>query len=100
MLLTKLGRPRKGVKLLFAHDTEVALTAAAALVNSTSDGVDQLTDVAALDAFVTEWGWTGTRRHTRGELAAVRALRPRLRAVWTSDEDDAVPLVNAILREA
>jgi predicted RNA-binding Zn ribbon-like protein len=86
--------------LLFAHDTEVALTAAAALVNTDSDDGDTLTDGSALDAFIDEWGWTGRRRHDRAELAAVRALRPRLRAVWTSDEDEAVDLVNAMLREA
>jgi predicted RNA-binding Zn ribbon-like protein len=86
--------------LLFAHDTEVALAAAAALVNTDGDGDEQLPDLPALDAFVAEWGWTGTRRNTRAELAAVRALRPRLRTLWSSDEDDAVRLVNAMLREA
>lgn len=84
--------------MLFAHDTEVALAAAAALVNSESE--DTLATLADLDAFVAEWGWTGSRRHTRAELEAVQRLRPRLRAVWHADKDAAVEIVNALLREA
>jgi predicted RNA-binding Zn ribbon-like protein len=90
----------KGVNLLFAHDTEVALAAAAALVNTDQDDGDELADVAALDEFVREWGWTGQRRRTRAELEAVRALRPRLRRMWHIDEDNAVELVNDLLHEA
>jgi len=39
--------------LVFAHDTEVALQAAAALINTDQAGAEGLSDVAALDAFVT-----------------------------------------------
>lgn len=88
----------KGVNVLFAHDTEIALTAAAALVN-TDRPVDELPDLAALDRFVTEWGWTGSRRRNRAELEQVRALRPRLRALWHTDEDGVVAIVNGMLRE-
>jgi predicted RNA-binding Zn ribbon-like protein len=84
--------------LLFAHDTEVALSAAAALVNTEDDG--RLDELAGLDAFVAEWGWTGSRRHNRAELATVRALRPRLRQIWQQDEDGAVRIVNGLLRES
>jgi predicted RNA-binding Zn ribbon-like protein len=84
--------------LLFAHDTEVALAAAAALVNTeTNGGLDSLPE---LDAFVAEWGWTGSRRRTRAELEAVQQLRPRLRQVWHEDKDGAVGIVNALLRES
>ena len=83
--------------MLFAHDTEVALAAAAALVNTEDDG--RLEDVAGLDAFVAEWGWTGSRKHTRAELDAVRALRPRLRPLWGEDKDGVVRIVNGLLRE-
>lgn len=86
--------------MIFAHDTEVALAAAAALVNTLSDGEDTLTDLAALDAFVGVWGWTGSRRRSRAELDEVRALRPRLRRLWECDEDTAVRIVNRMLREA
>lgn len=86
--------------MLFAHDTEVALAAAAALVN-TDDGDDEhLPDVAALDEFVRTWGWTGERRHDDAELAEVRALRPRLREIWHVGEERAVEIVNGLLREA
>jgi predicted RNA-binding Zn ribbon-like protein len=85
--------------MVFAHDTEVALAAAAALVNTDGD-VEGLPDIAALDRFVRTWGWTGEVRHDDAELRAVRALRPRLRRIWELDEDDVVELVNSLLREA
>ena len=84
--------------MLFAHDTEVALQAAASLVN-TADG-EQLPDVAALEVFVTTWGWTGEFRGDEAELRSVRDLRPRLRRIWTSDRDGVVDIVNGLLREA
>ncbi len=88
--------------MLFAHDTEVALAAASALVNTETNG--GLGSVAELDEFVTAWGWTGSRRHTRAELAEVQRLRPRLREVWThavdGDEDGVVDIVNTLLRES
>jgi predicted RNA-binding Zn ribbon-like protein len=85
--------------VIFAHDTEVALNAAAALVNTEQPGGDELAGLADLDAFVAEWGWTGSRTRDRQELAAVRALRPRLRAVWQADEDTAVDIANRLLRD-
>jgi predicted RNA-binding Zn ribbon-like protein len=84
--------------VFFAHDTEVALAAAVALVNSES--ARSLETLAELDAFVTEWGWTGSRRHSRAELELVQRLRPQLRRIWHEDEDGAVEIVNRLLREA
>jgi predicted RNA-binding Zn ribbon-like protein len=87
--------------MLFAHDTEAALSAAAALVNTElQDGGDALPDPAALDAFLARWGWTGSRTHDRAELDEVRALRPRLRRLWLAEEDEVVELVNRMLSEA
>jgi predicted RNA-binding Zn ribbon-like protein len=86
--------------VLFAHDTELALQGAAALVNTDQPDGDELPDLAALDRFLAREGWTGSRRHDQDELAAVRALRPRLRALWHADEDEVVAEVNAMLREA
>ena len=86
--------------MLFAHDTDLALRCAAALVNTDSTDGDRLTTVAELDAFVAEWKWSGTRRHDRAELDAVRALRPRLRSLWELDEDGVAQTVNAMLRES
>ena len=86
--------------MLFAHDTEVALTAAAALVNTDQPEGDELGTVADLDAFVRQWGWTGARRRDRAELQEVRDLRPRLRRLWEMDEDGVAGLVNEMLRDA
>ena len=90
----------KEVNMLFAHDTELALRAAAALVNTDQPDGDELADVAALDAFVAREGWTGSRRGDDAELQAVRDLRPRLRRFWELEEDELVEVVNAMLREA
>ncbi|MDX6224798.1 MAG: hypothetical protein QOE64_1174 [Frankiales bacterium] len=86
--------------MLFAHDTEVALQAAAALVNTKGSETDELPDLKALDRFVKEWGWTGGRRRDRAELDQVRALRPRLRRLWEGDEDAVAEQVNQMLRKA
>jgi predicted RNA-binding Zn ribbon-like protein len=86
--------------VIFAHDTEEALVSAAALINTADGATEHLPDVAALDAFVRRWGWTGKFDHDLAELQAVRALRPRLRRFWELDEDRVVELVNQLLREA
>ena len=89
-----------GVKVVFAHDTEVALAAAAVLVNTAGPDEELMPDVAALDEFFRAYGWTGRREHTSAELRSVQALRPRLRRLWEADEDEVVATVNALLRES
>jgi predicted RNA-binding Zn ribbon-like protein len=84
--------------MIFAHDTEVALAEVAALVNTLGPADDRLSDLAALDAFVRTWGWTGKRDRDEAELRAVRALRPQLRRFWEVDEDAVVTMVNELLR--
>jgi predicted RNA-binding Zn ribbon-like protein len=86
--------------MVFAHDTEVALNAAAALVNTADSDGERLPDIASLDAFVRAYGWTGRHEHTRAELESVRQLRPRLRRIWHEDEDGVVAIVNGLLRES
>lgn len=89
--------------MLFAHDTEMALRGAAALVNTAATlptDTDDLTTPQQLDDFVEEWQWTGSRTHDAAELESVRALRPRLRRLWTTDTDGAVALVNELLAES
>lgn len=91
--------------MIFAHDTEVALQAAAALVNTVDGGAadgsrELLPDVRALDEFIRAWGWTGERSGDAGELRAVQELRPRLRQLWLLDRDQVTELVNQLLREA
>jgi predicted RNA-binding Zn ribbon-like protein len=86
--------------VVFAHDTEVALTAAAALVNTDGRDGERLPDLAALDEFFEAYGWTGRRARTAAELKAVQDLRPRLRRLWLADEDEVVEIVNTLLRES
>lgn len=89
--------------MVFAHDTEVALVAAAALVNTRAGEEDRLTAVADLDAFVAEWSVTGSRAEGPGredELAAIRGLRDELAGLWTTGDADVVATaVNRLLVE-
>lgn len=82
---------------MFAHDTEVALTSAAALVNTAGEP-DVLTTIEELDGYLDDWGWSGPRTRDEAELGGVRALRPRLRELWTADDERRVELVNEHLR--
>lgn len=84
--------------MLFAHDTECSLIAAAALVNTAGTG-EGLPDVAALDEFYVAHAYTGRHEHTEAELASVRDLRPRLRRLWDADVHEVVTIVNGLLRE-
>jgi predicted RNA-binding Zn ribbon-like protein len=87
--------------MYFAHDTEIALTEAAELVNTLSDGVDSLSSRAGLDAFLSRFPFSGTQLHTDEELRSVRELRERLRGLWAAaDRDEAARIVNEILTEA
>lgn len=85
--------------MLFAHDTEAALRAAAALVNTGSGDEEGLPDPAALSAFLDTWQFTGSRAGDEAELTAVHQLRAVLAAVWTADEDEVVTVVNRLLRD-
>jgi predicted RNA-binding Zn ribbon-like protein len=89
-----------GVNVVFAHDTEVGLIVAAALVNTAGRDGERLPDVPALDAFVREHRWTGRHDGSETELRQVRELRSRLRRIWDQDEDGVVAVVNELLREA
>ena len=84
--------------MVFTHDTEASLLAAVTLVNS-ADDPDTLTTLEELEAFLDEHAFTGSRSGDAAELDAVRALRPRLRTLMTSDRDTAAALVNDLLDE-
>lgn len=84
--------------MLFAHDTEVALVDAAALVNTASDDPDPLVDRASYLEFVHGIDWSGPVSGDDAERASVRALRPALRELWTVDETGVVERVNELLR--
>jgi predicted RNA-binding Zn ribbon-like protein len=86
--------------MVFAPDTELALAAAAALVNTCRGDQDELTTGEQLDEFARTWQWTGVRGDSSEELAAVRELRPTLVRFWAVDKDAAVDIVNRVLRES
>jgi predicted RNA-binding Zn ribbon-like protein len=85
--------------MVFAHDTERALAAAAGLVNTWRNGEDQLTTLDELEQLVRIWQWTGPRTGDPAELAAVRELRPVLARFWSDDKDTVVDIVNQVLRD-
>ena len=84
--------------MVLAHDTEAALVAAVALVNS-DDDPDTLTTVEALSEFYVEYDYTGRHDRTGAELAEVRGIRPEVRRLLTADRDPAVGQVNRMLAE-
>ncbi|WP_427015809.1 CGNR zinc finger domain-containing protein [Pseudarthrobacter sp. P1] len=86
--------------MIFAHDTEIALVSAAALINTAEATPDSMSTLADLDAFVLEQQFSGSRTHDEGELKAVRRMRGQLRAIWTAPEDEAAGLVNQLLAQA
>ena len=85
--------------MLFAHDAELSLLSAVALVNSAEDP-DTLTTREELADFFTDQGYSGRFDGDDVELEAVRALRPTLRSLLTSSRDDAVIEVNRLLAES
>ncbi len=88
-------------QMLFTHDTELTLRAACALVNSGRVDGERLGDLAALDGYLSDHGWTGRRDHDAAELAAVHRLRDLLGRIWTGADDEAgtVEQVNALLAD-
>jgi len=87
--------------MLFTHDTELTLRAASVLINSDRVDGEQLADLAALDAYLDGFGWTGRRDRDADELESVRRLRTRLGRIWEAADDEArtVGQVNALLSD-
>lgn len=77
----------------------MSLQAAITLVNSEDPTEDTLETLADLQRFYGEFSYTGRHDADQAELHTIRALRPRLRELLTADRDDAVELVNEMLRE-
>ncbi len=88
-------------QMLFNHDTDHTLRAATVLINSNRVGGEQLGDLAALDAYLDGFGWTGRRDHDAAELASVHQLRERLGRIWDTADDEArtVGQINALLSD-
>ena len=90
--------------MTFAHDTEIALAAAAALVNTdpgAGSGEDSLRTrqrarrLPRRGRLVREPG-----RWTRPSSTPYASLRPRLREMWRLEEDALVPAVNQVLTDS
>ena len=85
----------------FGHDVARSLSLAVDLVNSRANGVELLPDLAALRSFLDSRDVSGSRSLSGEDLDEVRALRPRLRAVWTArDMRTATAVVNGLVAEA
>ena len=87
--------------MIFAPDTEVTLQWAATLVNTkpTVGAPETLNTVADLLEHMAGWSWTGSMPDHDTDLAQVRRGRDRLRTLWDVDVDQAVDIVNALLRD-
>ena len=98
MTVTATGVTRQ---MIFTHDTELTLRAACVLINSDRVDGDELADLAGLEAYLAEFGWTGRRDRDGEELAAVHRLRERLGRLWegADDEERTVGQVNALLAD-
>lgn len=90
--------------MLFTHDTEVNLTFFAALIDTeagaSASGVDELSTIEQLSAFLTHWKFTGRIDHDRRELDEVRAVRASVRDIWGREEARVVAWVNETLAAA
>ncbi|BDX34083.1 hypothetical protein TUM20985_46300 [Mycobacterium antarcticum] len=87
--------------MIFSHDTELTLRAACVLTNTNRVDGERLGDMAALDAYLAGFGWTGRRDRDDAELRSVQQLRGRLGKLWDNagDEERVVGQVNALLSD-
>ena len=87
--------------MIFAPDTEDSLQFAASLVNTkpSAHSPETLGSVEDLLDHMAGWSWTGLMPDSDTDLAQVRRVRERLRALWDVDVEEAVDLVNALLRD-
>ncbi len=84
--------------MIFTDDTAEAMRAAVHLANSAQDP-DTLVTRADFDAFLVEFPYTGRIDRDADELAAVRALRPRLRRMLLAPRDEMVDEINDAFRD-
>lgn len=83
--------------MAFAPDTVEALESSVFLAN-TALAPDALTTLAELEDFYSQRGYTGAAP-VLADLEPMRAIRQRLRELFVTDRDGAVPVINDILRE-
>lgn len=85
--------------MVFAPDTEWSLKAAVELTNTALEP-DTLTSLDELERWWTAHRYTGRHDRDVDELEALRAIRPKLRALLTADRDDAAELTNEMLNRS
>lgn len=89
--------------MIFTDDTVAALGFMSAVADTvpgaSESGEDELATTAQLGALLDAWGFSGRRDGDRRELDEVRAVRDRLREIWTLERDEMADVVNAILEE-
>lgn len=84
--------------MLFTDDTVDALRTAVHLVN-TAEEPDALTSADEFRGFLLQHPYTGKIDRDAAELKAVRALRPRLRAILLASRDEMVAGINDALQD-
>jgi len=82
--------------MIFTDDTEETLRAAVWLVNSAEDP-DTLVSLNDESTFLEEFPYTGRIDRDAAELAGLREIRPRLRAMLLAPRDDMATAVNDAL---
>lgn len=85
--------------MVFTHDTAASLQAAVTLVNSELEPAGLRTP-EELGDFFADFGYTGRHDGDQAEVDEVHAVVPQLRAVLTAHRDEAVRIVNEMLRTA
>lgn len=86
---------------MFSHDVEFALSLVVDLVNTdpAATGSDLMPNVATLSKFVGDHGISDVGTLTESDLKVVKALRPRMREVFSAtDTAAAAALVNGLLK--
>lgn len=84
--------------MLFTDDTAEALRTTVHLVN-TAEELDTLVSADEFRNFLREHPYTGRIDRDAVELAAVRALRPRLRTMLLAPRDEMVDAINDALQD-
>lgn len=88
----------------FAPDTEESLAFVVVLCNTdpsaSRTGADELATVDQLADLLSRYSYTGRVDGDEAELLDIHRTRALLRQVWTLERDDAVEMVNKMLRDA
>jgi len=84
--------------MLFTDDTVEAMRAAVHLVN-TAEEPDTLASAQDFEDFLRDFPYTGRIDRDAAELAALRALRPRLRRMLLAPRDEMVDGINSALSD-